>query len=262
MPRQIQRLGKQRAASIHVSGIEDARRQFARPQSLSHQFETACAVAEVKMQDAGLAGHNAGDVTLGGDAQQLIQCRLARTMVADRDFADADQCFDEDQVAPHAAGQRRRRHVIAARVAVSVQSFFAQRIERRKQLARAARDVVRAEQAHDRRDADRRETRERHSRHASSKARFTAAAGDVHVAVDEPRNRAAAGCVDDAGDRAQRNGQIERFLADPENPTAADEQMADAERLRCVEVRVANQDERHGRVACGLAPGTVKSFAS
>ena len=54
------------------------------------------------------------------------------------------------------------------------------------------------------------------------------------------------------------NGQIERFVADPENPTAADEQMADTERLRRVEVRVANQDERHGRVACGSLAGTVK----
>jgi hypothetical protein len=179
-------------------------------------------------------------------------------VVADRDFADADQRFDEDQIAPHAAGQRRRRHVIAARVAVGIQSFFTQRIERRKQLAWAPRDIIRAEQAHDRRDADCGETRERHSRHARSEARFPATAGNVNVAVDEPRNHAATGCVDDAGDRAQSNGQIERFLADPENPTAADEQMADAERLRRVEVRVANQDERHGRVACGSLAGTVK----
>jgi hypothetical protein len=74
-------------------GLNTARRQFARRSALANQIETARAVAEMQMQDAGLAGHHAGDVTLGCDAQQLIERRLARSMIADRDFADADQRF-------------------------------------------------------------------------------------------------------------------------------------------------------------------------
>ena len=254
LPRQVQRLAKQRAASIHVRRIEHARGQFARAQRFADQIETACAVAEVEVQDAGFAGHHARDVTLGRDPQQLVERRLARSMIADRDLADADQRFDEHQVAAHAAGQRRGRHVIAARIAVRVQSFFAQRVERREQLAGAARDIVRAEQADDGRDACSREARQRHRRHASTEAGFAAAAGHVHVAIDESGNRATSGRIDDAGHCAQWDRQVERFVADPENASAADEQIADAERLRGVEVRVANQDERHGRVACGSLP--------
>ena len=58
--------------------------------------------------------------------------------------------------------------------------------------------------ADDRRDACSREARERYGRHASSKARLAATAGDMHVAIDEPRNRASAGSIDDARDRAQQ----------------------------------------------------------
>ena len=79
-----------------------------------HQLETARSVAQVQVQDAGLARHEAGDVAFGCDSQQLVERRLARAVVADRDFADADQRLDEDEVAAHAAGQRRGRNVISA----------------------------------------------------------------------------------------------------------------------------------------------------
>ena len=109
-------------------------------------------IAEMQMQDAGLAGHHASDMALGGDSQQFVQRGLARAMIADRDFADADQRLDEHQVAAHAAGQRRGRHVIAAGVSVSIEPFFAQRIDRREQFTRTARDIVGTEKADDRRD--------------------------------------------------------------------------------------------------------------
>ena len=100
-----------------------------------------------------------GDVALGRDSQQLVERRLARAMIADRHFTDADQRLDEDEIAAHAARERCGRNVIAARVSVSVESFFAQCIERRKQFARTACDVVGAEQPDHRGDARRREAR-------------------------------------------------------------------------------------------------------
>ena len=228
--RQFERFREQRAASVHVGRVEHSRRQLALLQCFAHQLEAARAVAQVQMQDAGLAGHHAGDMAFGCDPQQLIERRLARAMVADRDFADADQRFDEHEVAAHAAGQRRGRHVIATGVSVSVEPFLAQRINRRQQFTGAARDVVGAEQSDDGRDAGRREARQRQRRDASAKSGFAAAAGDVHVPVDEPGNRAASGRIDRAADCAQCGRQFERILADPENAPAADEQVLSPER--------------------------------
>ena len=56
-----------------------------------HEFETARAVTQVQMQDAGLAGHQAGDVGIGRETQNLVEGRLARAVIADREFADAEQ---------------------------------------------------------------------------------------------------------------------------------------------------------------------------
>ena len=142
LPRQLDRFVEQRATAIDVCRIEHAGRELARAQCFADQCQTARTVAEMQMQDARLARHHAGDVAFGCDPQQLIEGRLARSMVADRNLADADQRFDEHQIATHAAGERRRWHVIATGVAVSVESFFAQRVERREQFARSARDVV------------------------------------------------------------------------------------------------------------------------
>ena len=57
-------------------------------------------------------------------AEQLVQRRLARAVVADRQLADAEDEVDEHDVAPHAAGGRDRRHVIAAGVAVGAQPLL------------------------------------------------------------------------------------------------------------------------------------------
>ena len=63
-------------------------------------------------------------------------------------FADADQRIDEDDVAAHAAGQRGRRHVVAAAVAPGGQALLAQRVASCATSSRgAARDIVGAEQA-------------------------------------------------------------------------------------------------------------------
>ena len=107
------------------------------------------------------------------------------------------------------------RDVVAARVAVRVESFLAQRVDRRQQFARAACDVVGAEQADDRGHAGVREAGERHRRHARAEAGFAAAAGDVHVRVDQARHEPQAREVDLGREAARARRQGRQVCPDP-----------------------------------------------
>jgi hypothetical protein len=55
-------------------------------------------------------------------------------------------------------------------------------------------------------------------------------------------------------------GQSSRFVADPEDAAATDEQVADSERLWRAKVRVANQSERHGRITYQASVKWVRLF--
>ena len=165
----------------------------------------------MQVQDASLVRHHAGDMRRGGEAQQFIKAGLAGAMVADRNLSDAEECFDEHEVRVHAAGQRRGRHMIAPGVSPGVQALFAQRIDGRQQFARTAGDIIRAEQANDAGHAGGREARQRHGGHAGSKARLAAAAGDVHMAIDQAWNQARTGKINGYGCGAQRRRQLGKF---------------------------------------------------
>ena len=78
-------------------------------------------VAHVQVHDAGLSGHEPADVRVAGDPEQLVERRLAGAVVADRQLADAEDEIDEHEVAADAAGDRGRREVIAAGVALGAE---------------------------------------------------------------------------------------------------------------------------------------------
>ena len=173
-------------------------------------------------------------------------------MVADHNLADADQalrrrpdrrarCRSTSQAVRDSRRRNRMRSVLLAQ-RVSVASNRRGRARRRRCLATRQQS-----------NACRCDARQRNCRHARAKPCFPATAGHVHMAVDESRNRGRPAasttvrpCAAAPADRA--------FVADPQDSAAADEQMADAERARRVEVCVANQEERHGRVAYELTP--------
>ena len=136
-----QRFLEQGAPAIDVGRIEHARRQLAPGQRAPHEIETARTVAEMQMDDAGLAAHQAADMRLGGDAQQFVEGRLAAAVVADGQFADADQRIDEGDVAAHAAGQRGRRHMVATAIAPGAEALLAQGVAGRRRV----RAVLRAQ---------------------------------------------------------------------------------------------------------------------
>lgn len=107
----------------------------------------------MQVQHAGLAGHEAGHVGIGGETENFIEGRLARAVVADRQFADAEQRLEQHQVSMHAARQGREGDVIAAGVAERVEALFAQGIYLREQAPRPTRDVIGPEESDDGRDA-------------------------------------------------------------------------------------------------------------
>src|SRR6185436_13793298 len=95
-------------------------------QRTPHEIEPARSVTDMQVQDPGLVGHEPRDVRIGRDAQKLIERRLTRAMVADRELPDADAAVDVRDVAAHAAGQRRERHVVPTGPTPSADALLAE----------------------------------------------------------------------------------------------------------------------------------------
>ncbi len=183
-------------ATVDVGRVEHARRDLAFAQRTTHEIQATRTIAQVEVQHAGFAGHEAGHVGIGGETENFIEGRLARAVVADREFADPEQRLEQHQVSTHVARQRREGDVIAAGVAERVEAFLAQGINLREQVARSARDIVSAEESDDGRDAGERVARQRHRRDPGLEACFAATARDVHVTVDEAGDQSQSGKVD------------------------------------------------------------------
>jgi hypothetical protein len=105
------------------------------------------------VHDAGLAGDHAGDVGVGGDAQQLVEGRLRGAVVRERELADAEDRVDINDVGAGRAGERDQRELVAAGVAVGVQALFTQAEGAGDEVADAAGGAVGAEDADDGGDA-------------------------------------------------------------------------------------------------------------
>ncbi len=134
---------------------------------------------------------------VGGNAQQLVERRLARAVIRKRQLADADDDVDEADVAADAAGQRGRRQVVPTGEAQGGDSLFCQPARRSHQICCRARRVVGAQQTHDRGHATAGEAAQRAPRHAEAgAARSTAAPGQVDVTIDEARDQPQATEVD------------------------------------------------------------------
>ncbi len=163
---------------------------------------------------------------VGGETENFIKGRLARAVVADREFADPEQRLEQHQVSTHAARQGREGDVIAAGIAERVEAFFAQSMNLREQVAWSTRDIVGAEESDDGRDAGERVARQRHRRYPGLEACFAATARDVHVTVDEAGNQSQSRKVDfgHAGDKRRwQRGEI-AAVTHPEHGAAADQQ--------------------------------------
>jgi hypothetical protein len=193
----------------------------------------------VQVQDARLAAHQSGDVALARHAQELVERRLARAVVADGELAEANHAVDVDDVAADRAGQCLRRQVVAAGVAPRAQTLVHQGARLRHELGRRAHAVVGAERPHHRRHAGAREARERDGRDAARVAGLAATARDVRVAVDEPRDHPSSAQIGDGDAELLRH--LGLVGADPQDAPASDQQVAPPERCGRVDVGVEQE---------------------
>ena len=76
---------------------------------LPDQFQTARAIADVQMQNAGLAAHHPAHVSLRRQPQQLVNRWLTRPVITDRDFTHANNAIDMRDIAADRSSQRAGR---------------------------------------------------------------------------------------------------------------------------------------------------------
>ena len=109
-------------------------------------------------------------------------------MVADRHLADPDHRVHQRDVAADGAGEGAGGEVIPAGPAPGGEALRPETIGRAHHRARGPHRVVGAEEPDDRGDAAAGEALDREGRNAGAVARLAAAAGQVDVAVDQPRD--------------------------------------------------------------------------
>ena len=142
-----------RLSPVHVGRVEHAGGDLAPVERLAHRREPARAVAHVDVDETGLAAHQPAHVGVGRDAEQLVDRRLARAVIAHRHLSDAEDEIDEHDVAANASGGGDGGDVIAAGEAVRAQSFRDQPSGDGDELRRGPDDVIGSKHADGGRDA-------------------------------------------------------------------------------------------------------------
>lgn len=224
-----------------MSGVEDARWDFGQVERPTHEIEAASAVADMQVHDARLSGHEPTDVRVGRDAHHLIERRLARPVVADRHFTDADDPVDVGDVTTHASREGDRREMVSSGVTPGRQPIREQTASTDDELARGTRDIVGAKNTYCSGDSSSRVLTEQGGRHACFRPGFSTSTRQVCMAVDKSGNDNGAFEIDN-GDLERDRKRVES-LADPENLLAADEEITDAEPVRIEDVRIAKEGE-------------------
>ena len=92
---------------------------------LSEEDKAALAVTQVQVQNPGFAGHQAGDMSIGRQAQYFIEGGLAGAVIAKRHLANTNDSVDVNDITANASGNRDRRDVITAGVTEGGQALFA-----------------------------------------------------------------------------------------------------------------------------------------
>jgi hypothetical protein len=177
-----------RRAVLHDRDVEVAHDLEERP-------EPARLVADVHVQDAALAAETATHVAVGRDARDLGDGGHRRAPVGDRQLADSDHLVDQHEIAPDAAGQRGRRHVVRARPHERRKPFGLQRADFGRQRDGRPRRAVGPGDADDRGDAPAREVGQHRLGPARDESAAAPAARDVDVLIDEARHHAQPGDV-------------------------------------------------------------------
>jgi hypothetical protein len=164
---------------------------------------------------------------------------LAGAVVAHRDLAHAEDHVYQRDVAPDRPRQGDGRNVIATGVAERGETKLVEAAGGRDQLGGRPGGVVGPQDTHGGRHPCPGERGEGEGRHAGVRAGLTATAREVHMAVYEARDHPAPAEIvlldpEYGWERRQVQSQ-------PDDLLARDQKVPDTQRLRRVDVRVAQQ---------------------
>ena len=168
------------------------------------------------MEDARFAAQHAADPALGREPGELVEGRLRRAVVRDRDLTRAEDHGQEGQIGAHAAGQVLHWELVGAHVDIGRDALGLERARLGHQRAHVTGEAVGAEAADDGRHTAADDLLDSDFRCAGGGAAFATAPEGVEVGVNHPRQDEKAGRVDlvdfDAGER-ERTGLCQGFDA-------------------------------------------------
>ena len=243
--RPVEPLLEQAPVARDVGGDGLGHRDLGLADEPEEELEAAPAVAEMEVKDAGLAAEHPADPALGREPGDLVEGRLRGAVVAHGDLAGPDDLVDEDEVGADAAGQGPDRDLVGPRKDERRDALGLEGPGLGQQRGHVAGDAVGAQAADDRRDPARDDVLDPDLRGAGGGPAFAAAAEDMDVGVDEPRDDAPAGRVDDL--HLEPAGRQAPGLSDRFDDAARDEDVLPSERLRREHLSAAYQGH-HGRL--------------
>jgi hypothetical protein len=175
----------------------------------------------------------------------LVERRLGGAVVAHGDLAGPDDLVDEDEVGADAPRQGLDGDLVGARVDEGRDALDIEGPGLGQERGHVAGDAVGPETADDRRDSARDDVLDADLRGPRRRAALAAAAQDVDVGVDEPRDEAQSGRVHDLG--AAAPGREAPRFGHGLDEAARDEDVLPSERLRSEDLAAAYQGD-HGRL--------------
>ena len=224
--------------------VERPRGDLRLVQEPAEQVEASRAVAEVEVEHAGFAGHQPAYVAVGRQPGDLVERRLGRAVVRDRQLAEAQDWLDRGDVGADGAGECRRGQVVAAGPGPGAEALAPEPVDRAEQAGGRPRNVVGAEEADDARDAGHRVVREEGGWRGRLGPRLAAAARHVDVRVDEPGDQPPAAEIDDLDRDAC---DLRPRLRDRDDSLAGHQHVPPPERGGRVDVGVEEERKPGGR---------------
>ena len=221
--------------------VEYARGNLGDVECAPDEIEAARSVADMQMDNARLARHQATNVRVGSDTEKFIERRLTRAMIADGEFPDTDDSVNVCNVAANGSRERDRREVISSGVTPCREAVGCQAACTHDQFASGSRDVVGAKNANCSCNTGSSVVTEKGCRNPGLGSGLSTSTRQVRMTIDESGNNNEPVQFNDGN--VERRGDTVEPVADPEDLLAADEDVANPDPVRIEDVRVAKQGE-------------------
>jgi hypothetical protein len=187
------------------------------------------------VKNAGFACYQTRDMHVTCDPQNFVESWLTGAVIADGHFANANDRIKMHYIVPHTAYQGHRRQVVTASMAPGAHTFLAKCASLCQQGPGIACRIIRTQNPNNTGYAGSRESTQRYRWHSTGKTGLSTAAGHVGVAINEAWHDAAPVQII-ARDSCQ--AKVRFGLADPEDSTSADQNVANTDIFRSEDVSI------------------------